>query len=59
VDPQLLSPAEVSEHLPLVNENEILGGYYSPTDGRVDGIAALQWYIENTQADFLGWHQGD
>jgi glycine cleavage system aminomethyltransferase T/glycine/D-amino acid oxidase-like deaminating enzyme len=53
-DPQLLSPEEVTEHLPLVNEDEILGGYYSPTDGRVDGIAALQWYIENSNADFHG-----
>ena len=53
-DPQLLTPEEVSEHLPLVNDEEILGGYYSPTDGRVDGIAALQWYIANSGADFFG-----
>ncbi|MFC6838056.1 GcvT family protein [Halomarina ordinaria] len=53
-DPQLLSPAEVVEHLPLVDEQEILGGYYSPTDGRVDGIAALQWYVEHTDAAFYG-----
>jgi glycine cleavage system aminomethyltransferase T/glycine/D-amino acid oxidase-like deaminating enzyme len=53
-DPELLSPAEVGEHLPLVNTDEILGGYYSPTDGRVDGIETLQWYIENTPATFVG-----
>ena len=53
-DPQLLSPAEVTEHLPLVNEEEILGGYYSPTDGRVDGIGALQWYMEYSDAAFYG-----
>ncbi|MFB6252086.1 MAG: FAD-dependent oxidoreductase [Halobellus sp.] len=54
-EPQLLSPEEVTEHLPLVNEDEILGGYYSPTDGRVDGIAALQWYIAKSDAaDFYG-----
>jgi glycine cleavage system aminomethyltransferase T/glycine/D-amino acid oxidase-like deaminating enzyme len=53
-DPQLLSPREVGEKLPLVNEDEILGGYYSPTDGRVDGIATLQWYIEHTPATFVG-----
>lgn len=53
-DPKLLSPEEVTEQLPLVNEDEILGGYYSPTDGRVDGISALQWYIENSSADFFG-----
>ena len=53
-DPQLLSPAEVTESLPMVNEEEILGGYYSPTDGRVDGIGALQWYIEHSDAAFYG-----
>ena len=53
-DPQLLSPEEVTEYLPLVNEEEILGGYYSPTDGRVDGVAALQWYIEQSDAAFYG-----
>ncbi|MFB6224108.1 MAG: FAD-dependent oxidoreductase [Haloarcula sp.] len=53
-EPQLLSPEEVTEHLPMVEEDEILGGYYSPTDGRVDGIAALQWYMENSSAAFYG-----
>ena len=53
-EPELLSPAEVTEYLPLVNEDEILGGYYSPTDGRVDGIAALQWYMEQSSAAFYG-----
>ncbi|GAB6863060.1 FAD-dependent oxidoreductase [Haloplanus litoreus] len=53
-DPQLLTPEEVTDHLPLVNEDAILGGYYSPTDGRVDGVAALQWYIEGSDADFYG-----
>ena len=53
-EPQLLSPEEVTEHLPMVDEDEILGGYYSPTDGRVDGIGALQWYMENSSASFYG-----
>ncbi|MFD1641205.1 GcvT family protein [Halohasta litorea] len=39
-DPQLLSPEEVTELLPLVDESEILGGYYSPTDGQVSGVVA-------------------
>jgi glycine cleavage system aminomethyltransferase T/glycine/D-amino acid oxidase-like deaminating enzyme len=56
-DPQLLSPEAVTEHLPLVNEDEILGGYYSPTDGRVDGIGALQWYAEQSDARFVGHTQ--
>ena len=53
-EPQLLSPEEVTEHLPMVDAEEILGGYYSPTDGRVDGIGALQWYMEHSGADFYG-----
>jgi glycine cleavage system aminomethyltransferase T/glycine/D-amino acid oxidase-like deaminating enzyme len=39
-DPQLLSPEEVTDHLPLVDESRILGGYYSPTDGQVSGVVA-------------------
>ncbi|RLM83774.1 FAD-dependent oxidoreductase [Halobellus sp. Atlit-38R] len=53
-EPELLTPEEVTEHFPLVDEDEILGGYYSPTDGRVDGISALQWYMEHSDADFYG-----
>ncbi|MFB6117235.1 FAD-dependent oxidoreductase [Halosegnis sp.] len=39
-EPQLLSPSEVTDHLPLVDEEQILGGYYSPTDGQVSGVIA-------------------
>ena len=39
-DPQILSPEEVTEHLPLVDDSQILGGYYSPTDGQVSGVIA-------------------
>jgi glycine cleavage system aminomethyltransferase T/glycine/D-amino acid oxidase-like deaminating enzyme len=39
-DPQLLDPSEVTDHLPLVDETQILGGYYSPTDGQVSGVIA-------------------
>ncbi len=53
-EPQLLEPEAVAEHFPLVDTDEILGGYYSPTDGRVDGISALQWYVEQSNADFYG-----
>ncbi|MES3517718.1 MAG: FAD-dependent oxidoreductase [Natronomonas sp.] len=53
-NPQLLSPEEVTEYLPLVDADQILGGYYSPTDGRVDGIAALEWYREQSDAEFYG-----
>jgi aminomethyltransferase len=39
-DPQILSPEEVQEKLPLVDPDRILGGYYSPTDGQVSGVVA-------------------
>ncbi len=39
-DPQLLSPEEVGDRLPLVDTDQILGGYYSPTDGQVSGVVA-------------------
>ncbi len=39
-DPQILTPEEVTDHLPLVDDSQILGGYYSPTDGQVSGVIA-------------------
>lgn len=39
-DPQILSPEEVEEKLPLVDSDRIEGGYYSPTDGQVSGVVA-------------------
>ncbi|ESS12693.1 MAG: glycine cleavage system T protein (aminomethyltransferase) [uncultured archaeon A07HR60] len=39
-DPQILSPSEVTELLPEVDAEQILGGYYSPTDGQVSGVIA-------------------
>jgi aminomethyltransferase len=41
-DPEILSPSEVSERLPLVDESQILGGYYSPTDGQASGVVACE-----------------
>ncbi|WP_101296841.1 GcvT family protein [Halegenticoccus soli] len=52
--PELLDPEEVSERLPLVDPDAILGGYYSPTDGQVAGAEALKWYIETSPARFFG-----
>ncbi|MFC6722953.1 FAD-dependent oxidoreductase [Halobium palmae] len=39
-DPQILSPEEVKEKLPLVDSDQIQGGYYSPSDGQVSGVVA-------------------
>jgi len=39
-DPQLLSPDEVEEKLPLVDGDQIQGGYFSPSDGQVSGVVA-------------------
>lgn len=39
-DPQLLSPEDVETKLPLVDSDQIKGGYYSPTDGQVSGVVA-------------------
>ncbi|GAB3669907.1 GcvT family protein [Halopiger thermotolerans] len=38
--PEILSPEEVEEKLPLVDSDVIQGGYYSPTDGQVSGVVA-------------------
>ncbi|WP_256684408.1 GcvT family protein [Halococcus qingdaonensis] len=56
-DPQLLSPEEVAEKLPLVDPDAIQGGYYSPTDGQASGVracAALAEQAEAMGAEFVG-----
>jgi aminomethyltransferase len=50
-DPQLLSPSEVTDHLPLVDEETILGGYYSPTDGQVSGVIACDALAREAMAN--------
>ncbi|WP_049899698.1 GcvT family protein [Halococcus agarilyticus] len=56
-EPQLLSPDEVAEKLPLVDPDAIEGGYYSPTDGQASGVracAALAEAAESMGAEFVG-----
>ncbi|WP_408960606.1 FAD-dependent oxidoreductase [Natrinema sp. 74] len=55
-NPEILSPAEVAEKLPLVDSDAIQGGYYSPTDGQVSGVvacAALAREAMNRGAKFV------
>jgi glycine cleavage system aminomethyltransferase T/glycine/D-amino acid oxidase-like deaminating enzyme len=46
-NPQILSPEEVEEKLPLVDSSHIQGGYYSPTDGQVSGVVACDALARN------------
>jgi glycine cleavage system T protein len=39
---QLLSPAEVAEHVPQIDETVIHGGYYVPSDGAARGVDAAE-----------------
>jgi glycine cleavage system aminomethyltransferase T/glycine/D-amino acid oxidase-like deaminating enzyme len=46
---ELLTPAEVKEHVPFINEQLILGGFYSPTAGVVDSLRAATIMRERAQ----------
>ena len=53
----LLSPAEVKQHIPLIEEKVILGGYYVPTDADVRGwhcAAALAEAAMSAGVEFMG-----
>lgn len=39
---ELLSPSDVREHVPLINPEEILGGYYIPSDGFLESVELLE-----------------
>jgi glycine cleavage system aminomethyltransferase T/glycine/D-amino acid oxidase-like deaminating enzyme len=45
----LLTPAEVKEDVPFIDESVILGGFYSPTVGVVDSLRAGTLMRERTQ----------
>jgi glycine cleavage system aminomethyltransferase T/glycine/D-amino acid oxidase-like deaminating enzyme len=47
----LLTPAEVKELVPFIDESIILGGFYSPTVGVVDSLRAGTIMRERGQAD--------
>ena len=40
IDVQEISPAEVRDHFPLCNVDDVLAGFYVPTDGRVNPVDA-------------------
>lgn len=54
----LLTPAEVKQKLPLIDEGKILGGYYVPTDGIAKALRAAealaQGAIAAGAAEFYG-----
>ena len=54
---ELLSPEEVSERVPQIDESAIQGGYYVPTDGTaraVDASAAMAERAREAGATFYG-----
>ncbi|HUN21697.1 MAG TPA: FAD-dependent oxidoreductase [Anaerolineales bacterium] len=58
LEAHLISPAEVKQHIPLVDESQILGGYYVPTDTDVRGwycaAALAEKAIASGAAQFFG-----
>jgi glycine cleavage system T protein len=46
---ELLSPAEIAERVPQVNEEVIHGGYYLPTDGKAHAVDASRKMAERAR----------
>ncbi len=46
---ELLTPAEVKEHVPFINEKVVLGGFYTPGVGVVDSLRAGTLMRERAQ----------
>ncbi|MEL6327805.1 MAG: FAD-binding oxidoreductase, partial [Cyanobacteria bacterium J06626_23] len=57
-DARLLTPAEVTQKLPLIDATKILGGYYVPTDGIAKALRATEALateaIRSGAANFYG-----
>jgi glycine cleavage system aminomethyltransferase T/glycine/D-amino acid oxidase-like deaminating enzyme len=49
-DTELLTPEEVTEHLPQVDPSAIVGGYYVPNDGVMDSVDATERMGEAARA---------
>ncbi|HKY48891.1 MAG TPA: FAD-dependent oxidoreductase [Acidimicrobiia bacterium] len=49
MEAQLVSPAEIKELVPFINENILLGGCYYPTVSAVDSLRAGTIFRENAQ----------
>ena len=58
VEAHLLSPREVAEHIPILDERVIKGGYYVPTDGDTKGwqsaAALARLAMDGGAAEFIG-----
>jgi glycine cleavage system aminomethyltransferase T/glycine/D-amino acid oxidase-like deaminating enzyme len=54
---ELVSPETVKEYVPQVDEEEILGGYYVPSDGKADAVSASETMANRARdrgAEFYG-----
>ncbi len=57
LDPELLTPTEARDRLPLLNAERILGAYYQPTDGvakAVRACEAMARVVEANGGHFIG-----
>jgi len=55
-DATLLSPEEVTDHVPLLDEEQLLGGYYSPTSGLIRSVELLAALRERAEAGGATFH---
>jgi glycine cleavage system aminomethyltransferase T/glycine/D-amino acid oxidase-like deaminating enzyme len=39
---ELLTPDQVNEHVPIIDTDDVLGGFYVSTDGRIDTVTVLE-----------------
>lgn len=59
LESHILSPAEVKEKIPLLDDQVILGGYYVPTDGDTRAVHAVEKMAEAAKADRAVTFYGD
>ncbi|MDA8578620.1 FAD-dependent oxidoreductase [Rhodobacteraceae bacterium] len=49
IDAHMLSPAEVKEHYPLLDESKVLGGAIIPSDGQINPVDLTMAYAAGTR----------
>ncbi|WP_135536857.1 GcvT family protein [Halostella pelagica] len=54
---ELLTPDQVKEHVPIIETEDLIGGFHVPTDGRIDTVSLLDGLKTDAENRGVSFHE--